>query len=969
MVSHSISVALLKYMDNHTLSLICKRVPDVNFPSRKKDRKLIVVPDDFRISDELLTFLVVAEAIQSHPELRTRETVGIALKLLREVEHRISCEKNAEPNVSIQFLKSELLWHVAYNYQIDSADNFEEAIRALRFPSACYDRNRHPMKWAWVRHSLAHLYIERIQGDRERNLTEAVKNLESCLEVYSQSEHAADWASVMITLANTHACRSSGDASENIERSIYCLEQALSVYTKENNPGRWAAVQINLGTTYMHRIRGVPGENIEKTIQCYRNALTVHSFDTAPRKWVMINNNLGNAFSRRVFGDPQENLEESIAYYKKAIERMPDPRPERFYAMILHNLGYNYKKRKAGSNDIETALGYCLEALDLCEKSYPMDAAMIHSTLAGLYRERKIADPHENLAQARKHYKAALGMFTPRSAPAENIENNLRLSEIERVSDHDNKAREALHQATESFENLYRQSITYEGRAIVLEKGVPAFFRAAFCAAESNEIERGFEYLELGKARFLSDMLAVDRGILNASGSLKQRYETVMKAVRELNFSQQQAEVSKEAYLETSKKIKALNQELNAVTGKIREIFPTFIRKTPALADMANLITTPYTSFISFCISDFGSVIFTVTRGAERTVTESFIFHDFTSEDLERIKLDWRSAYRNLQLDQCSDKRIALWEKDVKRNLRALYEKLFRPVDVALKEQGIERIILCPNKLLHIIPLHLMRSEIRTGKPYLFEKYEISYIPSVSLFHAVKQTGIDSDVKLTAIANPTLDLRYAEAEVEEISKLFVDSVVLNGRRAEKKNVISAALNAECIHFACHSKFDSSHPERSGLILAPSPLSGSDPEESNASMPSCANVSRSLYVSVKPPLPREQILTLPDIVHTLRLDKTKLVVLSSCESGVFSTDGTADEYGGLPAAFIEAGAKTIVSTLWFADDRRTHELSLKFYRNLIGKKMRPAAALRNTQIEMVKKGLSFYFWGGFIITGV
>ena len=57
---------------------------------------------------------------------------------------------------------------------------------------------------------------------------------------------------------------------------------------------------------------------------------------------------------------------------------------------------------------------------------------------------------------------------------------------------------------------------------------------------------------------------------------------------------------------------------------------------------------------------------------------------------------------------------------------------------------------------------------------------------------------------------------------------------------------------------------------------------------------------------------------------LNLKGTDLVVLSACQTGVVDINST-DSVSGLSKAFIQAGAKDIVMSLWSVDDQATKDL--------------------------------------------
>jgi CHAT domain-containing protein len=136
-----------------------------------------------------------------------------------------------------------------------------------------------------------------------------------------------------------------------------------------------------------------------------------------------------------------------------------------------------------------------------------------------------------------------------------------------------------------------------------------------------------------------------------------------------------------------------------------------------------------------------------------------------------------------------------------------------------------------------------------------------------------------------------------------------------------------------LHFATHAFVDRVLPMRSGLWLG-----GSEHEDGV--------------------LDASEIYAL-----ALRAD---LVVLSACDTGVGRT-AAGEGVQSLARAFLYAGARSVVATLWQVDDRRTLELMTRFYSGLAGRET-VATALAAARRESIARREPPRAWAGFVLIG-
>ncbi len=115
----------------------------------------------------------------------------------------------------------------------------------------------------------------------------------------------------------------------------------------------------------------------------------------------------------------------------------------------------------------------------------------------------------------------------------------------------------------------------------------------------------------------------------------------------------------------------------------------------------------------------------------------------------------------------------------------------------------------------------------------------------------------------------------------------------------------------------------------------------------------------------PPQAEDGILTAED-VSGLDLSDTELVVLSACETGMGEVHAGEGVFG-LQRAFVLAGARTLVMSLWKVPDWRTQELMQEFY-GYFSNGYPCSDALRKAQLMIKARYVHPFNWGAFICQG-
>ncbi|HQQ97307.1 MAG TPA: CHAT domain-containing protein [Cyclobacteriaceae bacterium] len=203
-------------------------------------------------------------------------------------------------------------------------------------------------------------------------------------------------------------------------------------------------------------------------------------------------------------------------------------------------------------------------------------------------------------------------------------------------------------------------------------------------------------------------------------------------------------------------------------------------------------------------------------------------------------------------------------------------------------------------------------------------------------------------------------LPATEREIDEIGKILQanswEPHLFKKMEATEENM-KRVDGAEVIHIATHGFFLSDVDQKEGEEneLQSNPLFRS------GVLLAGAGVDRSSRQSEE-----DGVLTAYEAMN-LNLEKTDLVVLSACETGLGEIRNGEGVYG-LQRSFLVAGANSVLMSLWQVDDVATQELMNSFYTFWLGGQERNEA-FRNAQLAMKEKYDAPYFWGAFVLIGL
>jgi CHAT domain-containing protein len=209
------------------------------------------------------------------------------------------------------------------------------------------------------------------------------------------------------------------------------------------------------------------------------------------------------------------------------------------------------------------------------------------------------------------------------------------------------------------------------------------------------------------------------------------------------------------------------------------------------------------------------------------------------------------------------------------------------------------------------------------------------------------------------------NLPGTEAELREIAALAYASPAdravhcLGGVDASEDALFGlkerdALKKYRAVHFAVHGLLDDDAPALNALVLTrPESAAKFSPEK------------YARYVSARGAPRRDGYLRLGE-VKTLAL-QSELVVMSACETSLGRLSA-GEGMVALPQAFLLAGARSVMASLWAVDDESTTALMGEFYRNYLMRGLPPSEALRRAQEALRAEYDDPYYWAAFMVYG-
>lgn len=727
------------------------------------------------------------------------------------------------------------------------------------------------------------------------------------------------------------------------EKAIGLYRQAMAMYQATNNPSAQAAVLNNLAVAYLS------SDEHRQALESLRQALALQPSVGNRRSETSILNNLGSTHT--ALGEYSQALE----LFTQALALSRETGNRRSEASILNNTGRTY----LALGDYDKAFNYLNDSLALQRaiRDRKREAQSLFH-LARVHRARG------NLGDALSASEAAI-----------------RIAESLRAVVNEPLLRASHFASLQQFYDLHIDLL------MQLHKQRPS---AGLQAA-------ALEVSERRRARSLLDLLA------EARADIRQGIEPALLERERALGKLLDAKAERQTQLLNGKaapeKIDAIAKEIESVVTQHRQMQAEIRAASPRYA----ALTEPQpiaVRAIQEQLLDADTVLLEYALGDERSYLWVVSATSITGHQLPKREEIEAAAQRFYELAKSDTE-----QPELEAAAASLSRMLLSP---AADRLPAKRLLIVADGILHYVPFAALpapqtrrdSSDLRVaaslrprvGAVPLIANHEIVLLPSASMLAEMRRESAgrqmtartvavfadpvfnSDDPRLkrtgkaaaTATATATLPERselqralrdvgmsgdpdrfprlpFSRHEAEAIASFVPAGEAMKALdfQASRNTVINTQLSRyRVLHFATHGLLNNRHPELSGIVLSLYDDSGQ-----------LQNGFLRLHEIFNLKLPAE------------------LVVLSACQTGM-GKQIRGEGLIGLTRGFMYAGSERVVASLWKVDDEATAELMKRFYRQMFERKLRPAAALRQAQVEMWKqpRWRAPYYWAAFVLQG-
>ncbi len=613
---------------------------------------------------------------------------------------------------------------------------------------------------------------------------------------------------------------------------------------------------------------------------------------------IRLNQILGNLY------DEQKKYNSAIRHHEKSLEISQTIEDSSYISMNYSNIGVSYKKLNDFINakvNYERALQY--------SGSDAQIKAPVYNNLGDYYTAQF------QFKEALLHYYKAIHYTLFKKEPVSHIVlpdieqlkiSPYKLDLLSYITDyangwiayynHDNqkeylqKALEAFKIADQLVDVIRFESTEFQSKLFWRARSADLYMKAVQVCYELNRPKNAFYFMEKNKALLLLEDLTQEKAKENAQ--LPDR------------LSDREFDLRRSIYL-AEEQLKEADMATSMRLDSLRDIVHTRKKEYENFIDS---LETGYPSYYRYKqklqIASYGTL--KGKQDESSPITLYYILNDtegyglFISENKEYF-------FKIKEVKELHHHIVALRKKlghpfytkeeflSFQELSNTIYNTLFPNIDPGLFRD--KNIILVPDHHLQQIPFEVLMTSSSDNTSYLINQCNISYAYSLSflqLNEKVIRTPTKDFIGFAPVQfkdTTLVDLSRSKAEIEEVASLF-SGEVYDHKNASKDNFMTTVSNYNIVHLSTHADVS----EKTDPWIA-------------------------FY---------DDKLSLDELYATK--NQADLVVLSACNTSLGELK-TGEGVMSLARGFFGTGTRSVISTLWSANEKSTHIIMSDFYRYL------------------------------------
>ena len=380
-----------------------------------------------------------------------------------------------------------------------------------------------------------------------------------------------------------------------------------------------------------------------------------------------------------------------------------------------------------------------------------------------------------------------------------------------------------------------------------------------------------------------------------------------------------------------------IRSKIESVSRKLRPVYLKHSKQSVSLEEIMDYLPKQ-TAFVHYNVADSFTFILQIDKH-----NYSFLRTKVQKEELDSLILKFRQS-----ITKYSPKSPIKPSADYLRYNNYLYDNLVLPVLPYI--ENCSKLIISPDGYLALVPFDaLMRSTSKPisswdQAPFLIKSFNIVYTPAWKIYsYGGKQNSISikNCKNILAMAYGRKEDRF-RAPAIELNNTYPQTVLKTGWLCKKTTAKKLMPKQEVVFLSMHGTADINDPDRNRLYFSP------DLEKATAQ-----NFMSGLEVAV------------------LKLDATRLIALSSCETSI-GKNNAAEGTFSVTRSFLQAGSKCVIGALWETPTKANNKIFNDFWvkskkysveESLYAAKRQFLKSYSNKEAEKMHP----YVWAGLVVT--